>query len=129
MSRLRIALVLAVVFASSTALAMHISSEETPLAKSDDGATTLIQIDSYGPEGGGSLVYKLKSASGEESFIISSTFSPGDGSRPQTISEKACVEALTKLGAKTANWKAHVVVHPEACGSKGRSAPVTVGKN
>ncbi|MBS2030479.1 MAG: hypothetical protein JST54_21430 [Deltaproteobacteria bacterium] len=129
MSRLRTALVLTVVFASSTSLAMSIHSEETPIAKSDDGATTLIQVDSYGPEGGGSLVYKLKSARGEESFVISSNFSPGDGSRPQAISEKACVEALTQLGAKTASWKAHVVVHPEACGAKGRSAPVTVGKS
>ena len=128
MSQLRIALVLAAALVSSTALAMGVRSTDTELAKSDDGKVTLVEVDSSGPEGGGSLVYKLKSASGEEAFVISSNFSPGDGSRPQSISEKACVDALTKLDAKTAAWKAHVTVHPEACKSKARSGAVTVGK-
>src|SRR5262249_14134789 len=58
----------------------------------------LIEELASGPEGGGSLTYDLIDFHKKkpEIFNISSNFSEGEGSEPQTISEEACRAALTK---------------------------------
>jgi hypothetical protein len=102
--------------AAASATAMSIHTEDTELARSDDGKVVLIERVASGPEGGGSTTYVLRHANAhEEAFEISSDFSPGDGSTPQRITAAACTAALEQLAKKTAGWKRSVVTHPEIC--------------
>ena len=74
-----------------------------------------------GPEGGGALTYRVqgKAARDRVDFVVSSDFSPGGDSQPQTVSPNTCRQRLTALGAELARRKiAGVTVHPEGCGAK-----------
>src|SRR5204863_377485 len=64
--------------------AMGIRNTRTLLARSPDGAHALYEIRGHGPEGGGSLGYRLEGRRRDDTadYPVSSTFSPGDGSRP-----------------------------------------------
>jgi hypothetical protein len=109
-----------------TALAMHIRNNRRELARSPDGAV-LYELRADGPEGGGSLTYRVEGKSRRDGvdFLVSSDFSPGDGSRPQTVSAKICEERLAALGAEVAKRKIPgVTLHPEGCRSKERSGLV-----
>lgn len=80
-------------------LAMHTTVQESLVAWSEDGKRFLLYISEHGPEGGGSKAYRLicPGEQLEQTFELSSNFSPGDGSRPETVSDQACREAATKL--------------------------------
>src|SRR6185503_10232629 len=82
----------------SQAFGMCVSTTYTPVAWAKDGTAVVVKEEAQGPEGGGSITYDVINFRKEkpEVYVISSTFSPGDGSEPQTISEDACRAAVTK---------------------------------
>jgi hypothetical protein len=112
------------------ALALSIRTNRTQLARSPDGVT-LYEVRADGPEGGGSLTYRVqgKGPRSAIAFLVSSDFSPGDGSQPQTVSAEACRQRVTALGAEIAKRKIPgVTVHPDACAAADRNGVVTVAK-
>jgi len=111
---------------ATAAFAMSIRESKTPLARSADGAT-LTEVRAHGPEGGGSLTYRVqgKSARDVVDFLMSSDLSPGDGSRPQTVPPETCRQRVAALGTELAKRKiAGVTLHPEACSSESRAGLV-----
>src|SRR5581483_746484 len=89
---------------ANPASAMCVSTSYEPVAWSPDGQAVLIHEEASGPEGGGSISYLLVDFKKKksETFAVSSNFSPGDGTEPQTISEDACRQAVTKANAALA---------------------------
>ena len=119
--------VLAALIAGGPAFAMSIRESRTKLARSADGAT-LYEVRADGPEGGGALTYRVqgKAARDRVDFVVSSDFSPGGDSQPQTVSPDTCRQRLTALGAQLARRKiAGVTIHPEGCSAKDRTGLVT----
>ena len=93
---------------------MGIRENRTKLARSADRAT-LYEVRADGPEGGGALTYRVqgKGARDRVDFVVSSDFSPGGASQPQTVSPDTCRQRLTALGAELARRKiAGVTIHP-----------------
>ena len=79
-----------------------------------------------GREGGGALTYRVqgKAARDRVDFVVSSDFSPGGDSQPQTVSPDTCRQRLTALGAQLARRKIAVVTSiPEGCSAKDRQRP------
>jgi hypothetical protein len=108
------------------ARAMGIRQTKKQLARSPDGAT-LYEVRADGPEGGGSLTYRVqgKTARDQVDFVLSSDFSPGGARRPQLVSPSQCRQRVAALGAELAKRKiAGVALHPEACGSADREGAV-----
>jgi hypothetical protein len=108
------------------AFAMSIRESKTQIARAPDGAT-LFEVRGHGPEGGGSLGYRVqgKAPADRVDFVLSSDFSPGGSSRPQTVSPAACEQRLGALAAALAKHKfTGVTVHPEACRAEPRSGLV-----
>ena len=119
--------VLAALIAGGPAFAMSIRESRKQLARSAAGAT-LYEVRAIGPEGGGALTYRVqgKAARDRVDFVVSSDFSPGGDSQPQTVSPDTCRQRLTALGAELARRKiAGVTIHPEGCGAKDRTGLVT----
>lgn len=86
----------------STIYAMCVSGEYNQLVWNPAADALLMQKYSYGPEGGGSLAYIIIDVKKNKSstFVVSSDFSPGDGSRPQRVSISECkanTEAANKI--------------------------------
>ena len=109
--------------------AMGIRQTRTLLARSPDGAHALYELRGHGPEGGGSLGYRLEGRRRDDTadYAVSSTFSPGDGSRPQTIAIDVCVERVDALGAALVKRGFRgVTTHAEGCRTKARDGLVTV---
>jgi hypothetical protein len=107
---------------------MSIRTNRKPLARSADGAR-LYEIRADGPEGGGSLTYRVQGKAPRTAidFLVSSDFSPGGDSQPQIVSAEVCRQRVTALGAEIAKRKIPgVTVHPEACASADRNGVVTV---
>jgi hypothetical protein len=112
------------------ALAMSIETNRTKLARSPDGAT-LYEIRAHGPEGGGSLAYRVQGKAKKDTldFLVSSDFSPGGTEQPQTVSADECRQRVTALGTEIAKRKIPgVTVHPDACASENRNGVVTVAQ-
>ena len=110
------------------AFAMGIRESKTQIARAPDGST-LYEVQGHGPEGGGSLAYRVqgKTAADRVDFLLSSDFSPGNGSRPQTVSRAVCEQRLGALAAELTKRKfTGVTVHPETCRAKDRSGLVVV---
>jgi hypothetical protein len=110
----------------SAVLAMTVYVTRRPIARSSEGAT-LYEVRGSGPEGGGSLTYRVqgKAPGDAVEFVVSSDFSPGDGSQPQTVSREMCRERLAALAAELAKRRIPgVVVNPEECGSASRAGVV-----
>lgn len=127
----RVALIAIVCFTGHAASAMGVRKDSTLLARSGDGAA-LFEVREHGPEGGGALSYRVegKRRSAAIEFLVSSDFSPGDGSRPQRVSANECEQRVTALGAELTRRKiASVTVHPENCRAKDRGGLVVVAKN
>lgn len=127
----RVALIAIVCFAGHAASAMGVRKNSTLLARSGDGAA-LFEVREHGPEGGGALTYRVegKQRSAAVEFLVSSDFSPGNGSRPQRVSATECEQRLTALGAELTRRKiASVTVHPENCRAKRRDGLVVVAKS
>jgi hypothetical protein len=105
--------------------AMSVRESSTSLGHSRDGKWELFEDDARGPEGGGSIAYRL-AGSEPRTFEVSSDFSPGNGSRPQRVSEKDCRAHLTDLAALLTRYGFDGVrVHPEVCGTNSRGGAVT----
>lgn len=110
------------------AVAMSIRTSQTKLARSPDGAA-LYAIRGIGPEGGGSLTYRVQGKKRRDTidFLLSSDFSPGGDAQPQIVSAEECRQRVSALGTEIAKRKIpDVSVHPEACASKNRDGIVTV---
>jgi hypothetical protein len=114
---------------TSIASAMSLRTDLTVLAFSQDGASALVQVVVNGPEGGDQIAYEVWSANApvRERFELSSDLSPGDGSRPQTVQQKDCVDRLNQLGQvlKRRGFKG-ATAHPAQCNKRGNL--VTVDK-
>jgi hypothetical protein len=114
---------------AGAAFAMGIEESKTPLARAADG-TTLYEVRGQGPEGGGSLSYRVQGPAPRDrtDFVVSSDLSPGDGSRPQSVSAEICRQRLAALASELAKRKlAGVTLHPEECRTKRRAGLVVVG--
>src|SRR6188768_2184973 len=114
--------------APSGAPAMHIRAARTALAHAPDGAT-LLEVREMGPEGGGSLTYRVqgKAAGDGVDFLVSSDFSPGGPTRPQTVPAETCRQRLAALEAELAKRKfTGVTVRPDGCRAKSRAGLVAV---
>jgi hypothetical protein len=123
----RVALVALLLLAGDAAEAMGVRKDSTLLARSGDGAA-LYEVREHGPEGGGALTYRIegKGRSAAVEFLVSSDFSPGDGSRPQRVSAQACEQRIAALSAELARRKiAGVTLHPEHCRARDRNGLVT----
>ena len=96
MKRLAVAALLCLVL-GSPAHAMSMRLVHTPLAASRNGQAALFLISTLGPEGGGSIEFLLVTPKQQAHFIVSSNFSPGGASRPQTIEESKCRTAVSRL--------------------------------
>jgi hypothetical protein len=109
---------------------MGIQENETPLARAADGAA-LYEVRGQGPEGGGSLSYRVEGARPRDrvDFVVSSDLSPGDGSRPQSVSAEICRQRLAMLATELAKRKiGGVTLHPEACRTNRRDGLVVIAK-
>ena len=123
--------VLLIVGGSGAVFAMSIEESKTPLARSADGATTLYEVRGQGPEGGGSLAYRVQGQPPAQraDFLVSSDLSPGDGSRPQSVSAEICRQRLDALATELGKRKiAGVTLHPEGCRANRRVGLVVVAK-
>ena len=120
--------VLLIACGTTAAFAMGVQVNKTPLARSIDGAT-LYEMRGQGPEGGGSLSYRVQGPRPADSadFLVSSDLSPGDGSRPQSVSVEVCRQRLAALASKLAQQKiGGVTLHPEGCQTNRRVGLVVV---
>jgi len=116
--------------ANHFATAMGIRSERVLLTRGPGGAA-LYEIREWGPEGGGALSFRIelstKRSRAPLTFMVSSDFSPGNGSQPQTISPATCAERLAALGAAVTKHRIPgVTVHPERCKNEEREGVVVV---
>ena len=107
---------------------MHITAIVTLIAWSTDGSAALLNAAENGPEGGGSDAYVIAAAGAPlTSFLLSSTFSPGNGSTPQSVPAKKCRAAASALGKRlAAAGFSGVAVKPAACSGGDRGAAVRV---
>jgi hypothetical protein len=119
----------ALLAAGTGARAMGIRNESKLLARSADGASALYELRGWGPEGGGSLAYRVTGPvrARPVEFLVSSTFSPGDGRQPQVVPIATCEQRLSALDQELARRGVHgVTVHPERCRARARAGVVTV---
>jgi len=108
------------------ARAMSIRETKKQLARAADG-TTLYEVRADGPEGGGSLAYRVqgKAARDRVDFVVSSDFGHGGSEKPQIVSAEDCRQHLAALGAELAKRKiAGIALHPEACRTADREGAV-----
>ena len=113
---------------ASSARAMNIRSSQKQIARAADG-TALVEVREDGPEGGGALTYRVqgKTPGDVVDFVVSSDFSPGDGSTPQTVSAETCRQRLAALDAELTKRKIPgVALHPEGCTSARRAGLAVV---
>ena len=113
---------------AGTALAMGVRTSKRQLARAADGAA-LVEVREDGPEGGGALRYRVEGKGGASAvdFLVSSNFSPGNGSRPQRVSAAACEQRIAALGAELARRKIPgVTLRPARCKTEGRDGLVII---
>jgi hypothetical protein len=93
----------------------------TPLVASRNGQAALFLVSTLGPEGGGSIEFLLVTSQQQHRFMVSSNFSPGGSSRPQTIGESKCRIAVSRLqGALRQAGIVDFVSHPDKCKGHAR---------
>lgn len=113
------------------AFAMSVRENRRLLAKSPDGARVLYEIAADGPEGGGSLTYRLEGRRKADrvDYLVSSDFSPGGASQPQLVTAEACARQVDALAAALAKQGFRgVATHPERCTLPSRQGLVTVAR-
>lgn len=119
---------LAVLALATVASAMNVRENSRSLGKSADGKSELFEDVARGPEGGGSITFRV-TGDPVQKFIISSDFSPGGGDTPQTVSEKVCREKLAALAELlTTRGFPGFAVNPDVCAKKNRSGAVSAGQ-
>jgi len=84
---------------SGPAHCMGFQSSLEFLAWSEDGLSMLVRVNGYGPEGGGYERLRIISAAAETGgpYEVHNDSSPGDGSRPQQVSDGECRDAVRAL--------------------------------
>ena len=118
------------VFLAGPVTGMFIRTQALVISRSTDGKSTLQQEHQQGPEGGGSLTYRLTGPAGAASFVVSSDFSPGGGSRPQRVSAAECTRRLAELSRQlNVRGFSGITIHAERCQNKLRQALVTTDPN
>ena len=128
MKRLAVAALLCLVL-GSPAHAMSMRLVHTPLAASRNGQAALFLISTLGPEGGGSIEFLLVTPKQQAHFIVSSNFSPGGASRPQTIEESKCRTAVSRLqGALRQAGIVDFAAHPDKCHGHAREQVIHVSE-
>ena len=123
--------VVALLVAQGASDAMGIRQERRLLARSTDGGSTLYEVRGWGPEGGGSLTYRVEGKRTRKAmeFLVSSDFSPGGSARPQQVPIATCEERLDALSAELAKRGIRgVAVSPARCRNPERDGLVTVAK-
>lgn len=100
--RTRVLTALLVVALGGSLHAMGIRTETRVLGWSKDGQTVVLDEGASGPEGGGSnsLVVVTTGVPHVTRFMLSSDFSPGNGSRPERVSVAACTSAARQLATR-----------------------------
>lgn len=129
MARITLYASLILLLGPAPAEAMSIRTTVSLLAWSSNGNNALLQEVLDGPEGGGALAYLIVSIRpvGVVRAVVSSDFSPGDGSTPQAIGVQACKEALVRLAAGIKRAKfAGISIRPGGCEKKLRHGMVKV---
>ena len=110
--------------------AMGIRYDRTRLARSADGASALYEVRGWGPEGGGSLAYRVEGKArgkGGVEFLVSSNFSPGGASKPQIVATATCAQRLAALAEEVTRRAIRgVAIHPERCRDSEREQLVTI---
>jgi len=119
-----------IILLALASLAMSIRTFSSVVAWSSDGDAFLVQSDAQGPEGGGSHAYYLITTkpAAITKALLSSDFSPGGSSHPQTVSARACREAATRLQTALGDRFPGVTVRPGKCDGKERTAVVAIAK-
>jgi len=98
--------------------------DERMVAQSGEGKN-LLQRTAVSPEGGREITFVLRLKDGsEKTFLVSRTFNPGDGSKPQTVGSSACKKALENL--KVESVPLRLVIKPEVCDTPDRSGAVVL---
>jgi hypothetical protein len=116
---------------ATTAFAMSIRESKRLLARAPDGRHALYEIVAYGPEGGGSLRYRLEGRRKADriDYLVSSDFSPGGDSQPQVVSAEACAREVDALAAALAKHGFRgLATHPERCKLQPRDGLVSVDR-
>jgi len=119
----------AVVAAPGASQAMGIVQERRLLAHSADGRSALYEVRGRGPEGGGSLAYRVEGKVRRKSveFLVSSNFSPGGSSQPQLVPVSLCEQRLDALSTELATRGFRgIAVSPERCRTPDRDGLVTI---
>ena len=125
-SRLRNSLLLVAVAVASLggiALAMHIRSNDSVVAWLAEGRGVLIAREQQGPEGGGSLSYQalVPGEHVQQEWMLQSNFNPGNGSRPEQVSEATYQARVRELRALLEKYPSpEITVSP----NKRRSATI-----
>jgi hypothetical protein len=121
--------VVALLVAPRASDAMGVRQERRLLARSADGGSTLYELRGWGPEGGGSLTYRIEGKRARKviEFLVSSDFSPGGSARPQLVPVATCEERLDALSVElTKRGIRGVAVSPARCRNPDRDGLVTV---
>ena len=121
--------VVALLVAQGAPEAMGVRQERRLLARSTDGGSALYEVRGWGPEGGGSLTYRIEGKRSRKAveFLVSSDFSPGGSTRPQLVPIATCEERLDALSAELAKRGIRgVAVSPARCRNPDRDGLVTV---
>lgn len=109
--------------------AMFVRSYALPLAWSSDGQSILIEERQSGPEGGGSLAYRLISLhqSIDKTWQVSSDFSDGGSNTHQEVTVAQCQKTVAELQKALLKAEFHDThVHLDACRSDYRKDLVMV---
>ncbi len=120
-NRIRRALLLALgLGGAGQAHAMCMQGVASVQAFASDGRSVLVSNSQSGPEGGGSLSYTVYTTAGAaQSFLLSSDFSPGDGSRPQQVPLAQCEERAKRLAGLVKDFPGVQVVPQNCSGQRG----------
>jgi hypothetical protein len=112
-------------------LALSVETSSTIIARSADGESKLVEVRARGPEGGGSLTYRIagKAKADKLELLVSSDFGNGGGGRPQRVSSGVCAERLARLASELEKRGFRgVATHADRCSAKPRTNLVTVAK-
>jgi hypothetical protein len=106
---------------SANIFALNIRHDERIVLQSADKKTTVLQRMGQGPEGGSSMEFVLRrDGVPDKVYLISRTFSPGDGSKPEIIKEADCRKALENLKKDAQDLR--LFINPHACGGDRNKA-------
>ena len=114
---------------ATPAQALSLRALHTPLVAGRNGQAALFLVSTIGPEGGGSIEFLLVTPKQQSRFVVSSNFSPGGSSHPQTIEESKCRIAVSRLqGALRQAGIVDFASHPDKCHGHAREQVIYVSE-